>query len=639
MLLFRQRKMMTRTTAKIGVFWKGWRTIWLVWLICFLSVTTASSDNDAGATAAARGTCNTTDNTSKSKTSKSTTTTCGVWMAKSTIPGAGLGLFAGRDIAQADVPILYGDLTIPAIDMVLHNTGEYETMSADDSDLKFIWNDYSWYPADVYAMEEDGRQIDCISPGFGAAVNCHLGLINLDYVAHNTAIDNAGLHRSKDPGAGAFTPFHNRTFITIDERPVRAGDELFVDYGTSYFEGRTKKYGLLPLNDHHWEGADALLQKYAALSQQFPKSVPPQVHQDLFALMTQEWPWKSRVLAALPESYEDVDRILGGDGGSRERDAARSRKSLEDLQRNGKCMDNIRPGNSTIPQAGRGAFATRFLHKGSVISPSPVLHIADRRRYDIYAFTGRGEDGYYQNASDRPVHKQLLLNYCFGHKDSSLLLSPYGALNLFINHSHKNPNARVVWSEESFMAHPEWLTQPVEGFAKEYHAGLSIDYIALRDIEPGEEILIDYGSAWEQAWQEHVQNWVPPEGATAYRSASDLNADQSSDLPTSSEMDEDESLRQSRANVRLYINIKYLSDHHLSDHQGKYECSIVGRYNETISDEKTGDAVSRTVYSANVVGNIDDIHGNGTLELENLPREAFYYRDLPYTRDHSQFWS
>merc|ERR1712038_2095300 len=32
---------------------------------------------------------------------------------------------------------------------------------------------------------------------------------------------------------------------------------------------------------------------------------------------------------------------------------------------------------------------------------------------------------------------------------------------------------------------------------------------ALRDIEPKEEIFLDYGEDWEAAWENHVKNWKP----------------------------------------------------------------------------------------------------------------------------------
>merc|ERR1712176_1041473 len=45
--------------------------------------------------------------------------------------------------------------------------------------------------------------------------------------------------------------------------------------------------------------------------------------------------------------------------------ADKGKVSLEFLQKEGKCQDHIVPGISTIPHAGRGAFAARDLPKGT----------------------------------------------------------------------------------------------------------------------------------------------------------------------------------------------------------------------------------------------------------------------------------
>jgi hypothetical protein len=37
-----------------------------------------------------------------------------------------------------------------------------------------------------------------------------------------------------------------------------------------------------------------------------------------------------------------------------------------------------------------------------------------------------------------------------------------------------------------------------------------MEIVALRDIQPGEEVYIDYGETWEDAWEKHVANWKPP---------------------------------------------------------------------------------------------------------------------------------
>jgi hypothetical protein len=37
-----------------------------------------------------------------------------------------------------------------------------------------------------------------------------------------------------------------------------------------------------------------------------------------------------------------------------------------------------------------------------------------------------------------------------------------------------------------------------------------MEIVALRDIEPGEEVFMDYGIEWEEAWEKHVECWKPP---------------------------------------------------------------------------------------------------------------------------------
>ena len=63
--------------------------------------------------------------------------------------------------------------------------------------------------------------------GLDAAINCNLALINVD--KDEPQYDTGGLHRSRDPGAGAFTPYHNSTNEVTAHIPV--GGELFKYYG------------------------------------------------------------------------------------------------------------------------------------------------------------------------------------------------------------------------------------------------------------------------------------------------------------------------------------------------------------------------------------------------------------------------
>lgn len=50
----------------------------------------------------------------------------------------------------------------------------------------------------------------------------------------------------------------------------------------------------------------------------------------------------------------------------------------------------------------------------------------------------------------------------------------------------------------------------MEEIAEERVRGVSMEIVALRDLEPGEEVYMDYGIEWEEAWEKHVANWRPP---------------------------------------------------------------------------------------------------------------------------------
>jgi hypothetical protein len=139
---------------------------------------------------------------------------CGVWFAKSTIPGAGLGLFAGKDFQETESLLSTGDVVVSVVDGKFHRSNKY----------KFLWDDYTWDGASLY-MEREGLSpsSSVASPGFGAAVNCFLDLVNVkEGIPQNS---NTGLHRSKDPGSGAFSYFWNRESRATTA--IQAGNELF----------------------------------------------------------------------------------------------------------------------------------------------------------------------------------------------------------------------------------------------------------------------------------------------------------------------------------------------------------------------------------------------------------------------------
>jgi hypothetical protein len=104
------------------------------------------------------------------------------------------------------------------------------------------------------------------------------------------------------------------------------------------------------------------------------------------------------------------------------------------LNENGYCQDHITPGHSKISQAGYGAFATRDLPKGTIVGYAPLIHIGEQGReiWDIVYEEGAGGINETRHLYD------LVINYSFGHANSSVLLTPYGGtyMHSFFAHVH-----------------------------------------------------------------------------------------------------------------------------------------------------------------------------------------------------------
>ena len=171
------------------------------------------------------------------------------------------------------------------------------------------------------------------------------------------------------------------------------------------------------------------------------------------------------------------------------------------------CIDRyVRVGNS--PGLGRGLFAKRQIATGTSILSTPLIPVA---RKDMYI-------------NDQEIaNKQLLLNYCYGHPDSDVLLLPSGPMVNYINHNDKKPNAKIRWHETTlskeelaklerreeyhhFDEMKEWTAEQV---VNQHGMGLIIDIVATRPIEEGEEIFLHYGSNWQAAWDVHRMRWRP----------------------------------------------------------------------------------------------------------------------------------
>lgn len=374
-----------------------------------------------------------------------------------------------------------------------------------------------------------------------------------------------------------------------------------------------------------YKSADRLIGKFLLKRQQDKRRRRSrklnQLWEDTYNLIVESAiTWKSsRVLNALPSNYSHLPLIMK-EGGTALQDFNRSIKELSWLEENGQCMDNIKVGQSENPDAGRGAFANRFIPAGGLVAPAPLIHIPDLKVLRMYNAINGMDGGKIIPDIHGPQTFQLIMNYCFGHQESTLLLCPYGLLTAFINHSAEKPNTRIQWSKD--MRHPEWREQAIHIWGDEYHTGFQIDFVALRDIEENEEITIDYGEAWEKAWQEHVLNFAPREN---YIPAYELNEVENITYRTI------EDRPYELDGVTMWCRFYFIGKFTKHKEDEDIECRILKK----LADDSY---LVQLMHSTN-----DQREGTRSYEtgeiLWDVPSAAFYFADMPYERDHHKFTS
>jgi hypothetical protein len=407
---------------------------------------------------------------------------CGLYMAPSGIPNAGLGIFCGHRAMPAE-SVVGGstDVVIQIDDFLEHNQlrtwfDGFLEIQLQDAPLGTM-SDYLWN-GDETLGHLDAVDIMSSVPGPGMLGNSHPGLVNA--VKMHPTVLSLDLHRSKDPGAGASSTWHGAQFLCW--RDIVPGEEVFVDYGENWFTSR-EELGPIPLKNDYVV-ADSTIARFLRSRDNVGEDLLSEHAQSAWekeiaavALM----PGGDRIAAALPFNVTDIQRAAVN--GTARFHTPNSQRPMEWLELNGLCLDNIRSGPSSIPQSGKGAFATRALLQGHVIAPIPLIHT--QRRYLTKYSSDDPED---PDVEVREDGHQLLLNYCFGHRYSSLLLFTYAPVVSYINHNSTFFNAELRWSTKS-PQNNSWLHRtPNDLFMNELHVGLMMEVIATRNIEPGEEV-------------------------------------------------------------------------------------------------------------------------------------------------------
>ena len=208
---------------------------------------------------------------------------------------------------------------------------------------------------------------------------------------------------------------------------------------------------------------------------------------------------KPRLNAALPDNVSDLPAVIRmGTAAFSMKD---NKRTVEWIEENGSCVDVIAAGISTIPQAGIGAYAKRTVQKDSIVISTPVITLTLNQLKLRKA--ALGVDG-----QEYIVHGgfQMLLNYCYGHHESTLVFLPSAPSVNFINHGGKDKaNAEIRWSSSPHHQ-ADWLNLSFEEITAKMKSGLFFDIVATKDIKRGDEVLLDYGNDWVDNWDYHIEH-------------------------------------------------------------------------------------------------------------------------------------
>eukprot|EP00529_Nitzschia_sp_RCC80_P012381 CAMPEP_0113482576 /NCGR_PEP_ID=MMETSP0014_2-20120614/22991_1 /TAXON_ID=2857 /ORGANISM="Nitzschia sp." /LENGTH=573 /DNA_ID=CAMNT_0000376099 /DNA_START=131 /DNA_END=1848 /DNA_ORIENTATION=+ /assembly_acc=CAM_ASM_000159 len=464
---------------------------------------------------------------------------CGLYLAvssTSTAEAPKLGVFAGKDIEEG-TPIGSGDVAIHTMNLMSNNLwvdGETHEIN-DNLDNNHLANIVDWFEQYIWVPHSSGGQFELAEansrivtavPGVGVMGSYNPKLTNADW-NHSSAYHREAWNEYPGvahPGRGAYSNYYNLEMASTEVIP--AGKEIFLEFGENWEEETEKQKEVLTREDY--ENVDKTIEKIIGFFDKYSDDLDQASKLEIYQFLMKDvmeaaaGQAKGRQIARmLPDDPSKLKDILDA-GGAFYLSSPTAVRRLDWLEENGLCMDNIRPGPSSIPYAGRGAFATRRIPKGGLVAPAPLIQIPDEEILDMHELkTVRFESTEVEEEEEsmfvrddeedaEPTGIQLLMNYCWGHPESSMLLFPTGAVVNYINHNSDKSkvNAKMVWSD-----HPsnrkEWFNIPPEEMLRtgSDYIGLLMELVATKDIEEDDEIFLDYGESWEASWNEHTAEW------------------------------------------------------------------------------------------------------------------------------------
>jgi SET domain len=570
------------------------------------------------------------------------------------------GLYAGPKGFQKDEIIPSEEIAIPVFDFL-------KSPAKDRSDahrhiIEFLESSF-WIADYAGSKFESNHSVSAFIPGIGSLTNYHAGLANVDWEQSSLLLrdpDDMVLEQSgkAHPSRGAITPYYNATIRAT--MWIQPGMELFAHYGATEDPDDISVY-YDTVTRWDYEKADKILDRMLNFMDTHGTTISPQLQDDVVDFMLDtilegaDGKHAKIIRSLIPSNPKKLQRVkdAGGTFAYRNKDMI---KSMDWLKVNGLCVDNLRAGKSTIPDAGRGAFARRAIPAGDVISPVPMLPILNEEVLEQFSVTkeevtssNKTKVVFDENAPSTGWH--LLLNYAYGHPESTLMLLPLAPIVNLVNHAPDKAqvNAYLQWSKHDFVIN-EHSTHDyeVEKIRVKNPRRITMELVALRDINVGDEILIDYGDDWAAAWEEYRLKWSTvfaaeekwPLKALDIRPLYKTNPYpvniQEGQIPYTPgvvtacflESVDDLPDGQPRRNSIGQQVVQFKGPKTRSDYMGQHLtiCDLMNR--TEVADSATG----QVTYLYTALSR-KDVASSSIIEVRNLPHDAITLIDRPYTSD------
>jgi hypothetical protein len=388
--------------------------------------------------------------TDNHQTDTDASSTCGLYLAissTSTVKSTIWGLYAGRDIPKQSsigspdvgihMPYIRANSYIAELDE--EEEGEEHHQQTVLSNIVHFFESFFWVADTVGARFEvdgpPGKGSISAVPGAGvlAAYNPKRTNANWNITAiyhrppttSTSTETNTGLAH---PNRGAISPFYNVQVISTSDIP--AGSEVFMEFGDAWREQEENAEEDLTKEDY--TRVDETVEQMIAFFEKHKESLDVDSKNEIYSFLIKDVMKAAlgaskarRIASILPPKPDELHKVRDG-GGSLAYSDPSAQRSIEWLQTYGLCVDNIRAGTSTVPNAGQGAFATRTIPKDGLVAPVPVTHIVDKAVLDMHELEVSEEDGEQVRASDEVITQQLMINYCYGHPKSTMVFFPVG---------------------------------------------------------------------------------------------------------------------------------------------------------------------------------------------------------------------